>query len=63
MLDLRDDYLTPSQAAAVLGISSKRIQMICDTGELKCVRTPLGRLISRAVVLNAAAGRGIRVAE
>jgi hypothetical protein len=63
MLDLAHDYLSPAQAGVVLGVSATRVTQLCNSGKLKCVRTPLGRLISRAVVLDCAAGRGIRVAD
>jgi excisionase family DNA binding protein len=39
-------YLSPSEAARELGISSERVRQLVREGRLAAVRTPLGRLIS-----------------
>jgi hypothetical protein len=55
------DELSPSQAARLLGVSSKRVAQLCDAGALAHRRTTLGRLIPRAVLVDFALGRGIIV--
>lgn len=59
MVDLTDDYLSPTQTAAALGLSEQRVRQLANEGRLTCVRTPLGRLYARAVVADYALGRGI----
>jgi hypothetical protein len=55
------DELSPSQAARLLGLSSKRVVQLCDARLLVHRRTPLGRLIPRVAVLDYAHGAGIVV--
>lgn len=51
MIDTAEDrYLTPSQAARLLGLSSQRVRQLLDAGTLRAVRTPLGHLVERASV-------------
>jgi excisionase family DNA binding protein len=54
---LSESYVSPSQAAAIIGVSSKRIVQLCNEGRLPSTRTPLGRLIPRVAVVDYAAGR------
>ena len=63
MVDVRADYLSTTQAAAMLGLSESRLRQLTESGALQCVRTPIGRLFPRAVVRDFAAGRGIVVPE
>ena len=60
MYDEDIDYLSPRQAALMIGVTSERVRQLCNTHRLAHVRTPLGRLISRAVVEDFIAGRADR---
>ena len=60
MLKTCDD-LTVSQTARLLGLSVSRVRQLTDAGELACRRTPLGRLISPAVLEDYALGRGMSI--
>ena len=40
-----EEQLTPTQAAHRLGLSPQRVKQLLTTGQLPCVRTPLGALI------------------
>ena len=51
------DYLSPSQAGRLIGVSARRIVQLCDAGRLPYTRTPLGRLLPRAAVEDYARGR------
>lgn len=44
------EWLSPTEAANLLGISSNRVRQLADAGKLVAERSPLGRLISRASV-------------
>jgi len=44
------DWLSPTQAANRLGISTQRVRQLADAGQLAHVRTPLGRVFTRASV-------------
>jgi len=55
--DLNTDYLTPTQAGHVIGVSAKRVMQLCDAERLAHVRTPLGRLILRISAEDYAKGR------
>lgn len=39
------DFLAPSEAARLLGMSSKQVVRLLESGVLKGQRTPLGRLV------------------
>ena len=56
VLDL-SDYVCTSQTAAILGVSEARVRQLVKSEKLDCVRTPLGRLFSRADVEAYAATR------
>jgi excisionase family DNA binding protein len=43
--------ITPSEAARLLGVSYKTINRRIDSGELRGIRTPLGRLVDADAVL------------
>ncbi len=38
--------IPPSQAGERLGVSAQTVRRLCSRGELRYVRTPLGRLIN-----------------
>ena len=38
--------ITPSKAGERLGVSAQTVRRLCNRGELRYVRTPLGRLIN-----------------
>ena len=40
------DWLTPAQAARVLGVTPAMVRYWANHGQVECQRTPLGRLIS-----------------
>ena len=40
---MRTPYLTPTETARVLGITSSGVRWLVDTRRLKAVRTPSGR--------------------
>jgi len=44
------NYVGPTEAARILGISRERVNQLCKDGKLKYVRTPLGRLIERRCI-------------
>lgn len=44
---LEENWLTPVEAARVIGISTRQVCKLVDTGKLEGIRTPLGRLIRR----------------
>lgn len=44
------DWVSPQQAAVLLGLSPKTVHYHADRGHLEAKRTPLGRLINRASV-------------
>ena len=54
------EYLTPAQAAAVIGVTPKRVIQIANAGRLACIRTPLGRLFVPAEVEAYRAARAAR---
>jgi excisionase family DNA binding protein len=45
--NLFEEWLTPSQAAASLGLSARRVKQLAQHGRLVAVWTPYGRLIHR----------------
>ena len=45
-----DQYLSPAQAARLLGVTPTRVRQLADGGQLVAVRSPLGRLIERGSV-------------
>ena len=47
---LHEQLLSPSQAAARLGVCSQTVRNFTKSGKLACVETPLGRLIPREAV-------------
>lgn len=42
---LLGDWLSTTQAARILGLSSERVRQLMVSGKLKHQRTPIGRLI------------------
>ncbi len=59
METLAAEQLTVSQAARALNLSVSRIKQLTNSGELRCQRSPLGRLISRAALEDFAHGRNV----
>ena len=53
-------WLSPSEAARLLHISSQRVRELADQGRLRAQRTALGRLIDRGDVERLAAERAER---
>ena len=53
------EKLTPAQAARQLGISAIRVRQLADEGQLRCQRTPLGRLFDVADVERLAEQRAL----
>jgi hypothetical protein len=46
-----DEFLSPVEAARLLGHSSRWVRELCDSGELVGIRLPMGRrLVARAAV-------------
>lgn len=60
---LHDEYLSPSEVARLVGLSTERIRQLADSGRLASTRSPLGRLISRVGLEDFARGRGIVIAS
>lgn len=52
-------WLTPTQAARILGVSRLRVRQLMNDGKLEYTRTPLGRLVDAQSV---EARRELRVA-
>jgi excisionase family DNA binding protein len=46
-MSLEVEYLSPSQAAARVGVSHQTIVAWMDAGRLRGLRTPIGRLIEK----------------
>jgi hypothetical protein len=42
-----DSWLSPAQAARVIGVTPQRIRQLMRSGELKSSETPLGRILPR----------------
>lgn len=56
-------WLSPSQAAKQLDVTPTRVSQLADEGQVKALKTPLGRLIDSASVealVKARAARGGR---
>lgn len=51
------EYITPMEASRLLNLSTSRIRDLADAGEIKVIRTQLGRLFERASVLGYAERR------
>ena len=51
------EWLTPAQAARLLGVTPQRVRQLADAGSLTCTRTPLGRLLDPDSVAAALAER------
>jgi predicted site-specific integrase-resolvase len=49
-MDLMTGWLTPTQAARVLGITPLRVRQLMKDGKLDYFSTPLGRLVARESV-------------
>ena len=45
-----DNWLSPAQAARVLGVTPQRVRQMTNEGRLRCQWTPLGRMIDFAAV-------------
>ncbi len=59
-LDAGDDYLTPGQAAGILGVSPKTVSRWADAGLLRCVVTLGGhRRFEANVIQEVAAQMGV----
>ena len=59
-LDTSDDYLTPGQAAGILGVSPKTVSRWADAGLLRCVVTLGGhRRFEAHVIHEVAAQMGV----
>jgi len=43
-------FLSPTQAARVLGIGTDRVVQLANTGKLAAIKTPLGRLFESSDV-------------
>lgn len=56
---IEGEWLSPAQAARILGVSSLWVRRLADSGKLTGVRTPLGRLVSAGSVERLAAERGL----
>lgn len=41
-----EEWLAPSEAARILGVSIRTLHNMADSGKLVAQRTPIGRLIS-----------------
>lgn len=50
-------YLAPAEAARRLGISVEQLRVLMRTNRIRCLRTPLGRLVPEAEVTRIAAER------
>ena len=50
LLEVSEDYLTPAQAARLLGVTSQWVVKLSNRGDLHAILTPLGRLIERRSV-------------
>ena len=50
MSDTAARWMSPSEAARALGLSSERIRQLTNEGKLAAERTPLGRLIDAEAV-------------
>lgn len=60
LLDASDDYLTPGQAAGILGVSPKTVSRWADAGLLRCVVTLGGhRRFEANVIHEVAAQMGV----
>jgi len=57
-----DQWLAPTEAARILGLTTDRIRQFCNEGRLTHLRTPLGRLIEGASVEQMRAEREGRLA-
>ena len=57
------EYLSPSQAAARVGVSHQTIVAWMDAGRLRGLRTPIGRLIEKQDADRVAAARQARQAS
>lgn len=44
------EYLSPAQAARELGVTSKRVHQLLESGKLSGTRTVLGRVVTAASV-------------
>jgi len=40
-----EEWLTPAQAARVLGVTPAMVRHMANHGQVECQRTPLGRLL------------------
>jgi excisionase family DNA binding protein len=59
-IDAGDDYLTPGQAAGILGVSPKTVSRWADAGLLRCVVTLGGhRRFEANVIQEVAAQMGV----
>lgn len=45
-----EQQMTVAEAARALGLTPSRVRQLCDAEELRCVRSPYGRLIPVAAV-------------
>ena len=53
-----DGWLSPTQAAAALGVSADTVRRLLDAGKLRGARTVLGRVIDPTSVEEVKAARG-----
>jgi hypothetical protein len=57
---LQDEWLSPSQAANRLGLSTQRVRQLAECGRLGSIVTPLGRLLAADDVERLVAARAAR---
>lgn len=50
MLETRTAYVSPGEAARMMGLSVERIRQMMRAGQLAHVVTPLGRIVERGAV-------------
>jgi excisionase family DNA binding protein len=61
LLDAGDDYLTPAEAAGILGVSPKTVSRWADAGLLRCIVTLGGhRRFEPGVIQEVAAQMGVQ---
>lgn len=62
-LDLMTDYISPTEAARLIGVTYNRVRQLIATGRVVAIESPNGKLVLRTSAEKAAIERSARLAR